>query len=471
EKTLLRQLNNKVQEQIRLMKGSHTPDQAAAIEEEITKLREQLQQLESQIRKENPHYAELEYPQPLSLREIQKLVLDKDTVLLEYALGKEHSYLWMVTATSLEIFTLPKRSEVEDSVQQVYQLITLRAQRQPFETSDEQNANLMVADVKYPQVVAALSDMLLKPVLAKLNGKRLLIVLDGALHYLPFGILPVDQVGTPLLNEHDIISLPSASTLAVLRCETTNRQKASKAIAVLADPVFDIKDERVAKKQDNQNTSPTLAIKLSNDRITRSATQLGLERSGTLARLRFTREEALSIKALVADSKIALDFDANLKTASSLELSEYRIIHFATHGFLNGVNPELSGLALSMVDHNGQPQVGFLSAQEVFNLNLPAELVVLSACSTGLGKQIRGEGLIGLTRSFMYAGAARVLVSLWNVDDKVTAVLMKRFYQKLFNENKPPVTALRETQLEISKEPQWQSPYYWAGFILQGEWK
>jgi CHAT domain-containing protein len=155
----------------------------------------------------------------------------------------------------------------------------------------------------------------------------------------------------------------------------------------------------------------------------------------------------------------------------SADLGRYRIVHLATHGVLNAEQPELSGLVLSLVDEQGRPQDGFLGLHEVYDLNLPAELVVLSACQTGLGKEIRGEGLVGLTRGFMYAGAERVLASLWNVNDSATARLMKLFYEGIFSKGLSPAAALRAAQLELSKRSQWRSPYYWAAFVLQGEWQ
>jgi CHAT domain-containing protein len=167
----------------------------------------------------------------------------------------------------------------------------------------------------------------------------------------------------------------------------------------------------------------------------------------------------------------AVDFDANRATATNTDLSQYRIVHFATHGLLNSQHPELSGVVLSLLDEQAQPQDGFLRAHEIYNLNLPAELVVLSGCKTGLGKEIKGEGLVGLTRGFMYAGAARVVVSLWDVNDVATAELMKRFYQKMLAEGQRPAAALRAAQVAMWKEKRWQAPYYWAAFVLQGEWR
>jgi CHAT domain-containing protein len=172
-----------------------------------------------------------------------------------------------------------------------------------------------------------------------------------------------------------------------------------------------------------------------------------------------------------AQAKQALDFAASRQTATSPELSQYRYVHFATHGLLDSTHPELSGIVLSMIDEKGNPQDGFLRAHEIFNLKLPAELVVLSACETGLGKEVRGEGLVGLTRGFMYAGAPRVVVSLWSVNDQATAELMARFYRSMLKDNLPPAAALRAAQISVMSDQRWQSPFYWAAFTLQGEWR
>lgn len=208
--------------------------------------------------------------------------------------------------------------------------------------------------------------------------------------------------------------------------------------------------------------------------VTRAAKESGVARSGlSLPRLPGTRREAEQILTLVAatERKAAFDFAASHATATSPELSQYRYVHFATHGFLNSLHPELSGVMLSMFDEQGRPQDGFLRAHEIFNLKLPAELVVLSACQTGLGQEVKGEGLVGLTRGFMYAGAPRVVVSLWNVSDAATAELMTRFYRRMLKDGMRPAAALRSAQVSLMKERKWASPFYWAAFTLQGEWR
>jgi CHAT domain-containing protein len=266
-----------------------------------------------------------------------------------------------------------------------------------------------------------------------------------------------------LIVNHEIVHLPSASALAVLRRELAGRKPAAKTVAVLADPVFSADDARVksgAKTQTGQEAPSDLTRSINDVR-------------GELRRLLLTRDEAEAMLSVTTrtDGFGALDFRANRATATGDELSGYRIVHFATHGLLNSEHPELSGIVLSLVDERGQPQDGFLRLHEIFNLRLPAELVVLSACQTALGKEVKGEGLVGLTRGFMYAGAARVVASLWQVDDAATAELMKRFYRRMLKDGMRPAAALRAAQIEMWKKKHWQSPFYWGGFTLQGEWK
>lgn len=424
---------------------------------------------------------------------------------------------------------MPKRSDVESAARSFYDLLTARNRQVKDETAAQKQARLQQAEAQYPQAAAALSRMLLGPVAPLMKGKRLVIVADGALQYIPFAALPEpastkrsiakDRLATvnqlslvPLIVEHEIISLPSASTLAVLRQEIKGRPAAPNIVAVLADPVFDSHDPRVEKtvrssesavqhppqktggtraSEDSATASATkppsetgtvpekemasLSASLVEGRLTRSASEVGLGRGGELhfARLAFSRREAQDILAAAPAGKgmMAVDFKASLQTASDPELAHYRIVHFATHGLLNSEHPELSGLVLSLVDEQGRPQDGFLQLQDIYNLNLPADLVVLSACETALGKEVRGEGLMGLTRGFMYAGASRVIASVWKVDDVATAALMKRMYHAILTEGLSPAAALRQSQIAMWKQQPWQSPYYWAAFVIQGEWR
>jgi CHAT domain-containing protein len=330
---------------------------------------------------------------------------------------------------------------------------------------------------------AGLSRTLLGPVADQLGKKRLLIVADGTLHYVPFGALPDPNSlkasaggWQPLVVEHEIVNMPSASTLAVLRRELAGRKPAARTVAVLADPVFSGDDERInsdarlASRQTNQPPSNAL-----NEIISRKLVQIAgaAPSEPRIKRLRYTRREAERIMALAPAGLglEAVDFEASRATVTSGQLSQYRYVHFATHGLADSERPELSTIALSLYDAQGKPQDGFLRAHEVYNLDLPAELVTLSACETGLGKLTRGEGLVSLTRGFMYAGAARVIVSLWNVNDRATAELMEKFYRRMLAGGERPAAALRAAQVEMWRDMRWEAPYYWAAFTLQGEWR
>jgi CHAT domain-containing protein len=191
-----------------------------------------------------------------------------------------------------------------------------------------------------------------------------------------------------------------------------------------------------------------------------------------LTRLSASRHEAEKIAAL-APGKVwsALDLAANREAVLSGGLRDYRVIHFATHAVADTRNPELSGLVLSLVDASGKPQEGFLGVSDIYELDLGADLVVLSGCQTALGKEVRGEGIMGLTRGFLYAGVPRVVASLWPVQDRTTAELMARFYRALWQDHLPAATALREAQRSLRHDPRYRDPYSWAGFVLQGDWR
>ena len=496
ERALQQKLDVTAERQARLFSSIHTEEQAAAVKRETEALLTQYQEVETEIRANSPRYAALTQPVPLSLQDIQLQVVDGDTLLLEYALGDEKSYLWAVTPTSVKSFELPPRAEVEAATRRVYELLTARNKRVKFEKLDEQRARIVKADRDYTPASAALSQMLLGPVASQLGKKRLLIVCDGALNYLPFAALPLplkreskevvtsersdpkpSESRLPLIAEHEIVSLPSASTLSVLRRELTERAPAPKTLAVVADPVFEKDDERVKRikaiQKNNAGRKRLIEVRSTTDlaRASRSTQQSDSDEVAQIHRLPFTRREADEILAMVpeADRFRAVDFDASRATATSPALGQYRYVHFATHGFLNAAHPELSGIVLSLVNRQGAEQDGFLWAHEVYNLRLPADMVVLSGCRTGLGKEIKGEGLVGLTRGFMYAGSARVLVSLWDISDEASAELMGHLYKAILKEHMTPAAALRAAQLEILKDKRWQAPYYWAAFVLQGE--
>jgi CHAT domain-containing protein len=284
--------------------------------------------------------------------------------------------------------------------------------------------------------------------------------------------------------DHEIVNLPSASILRELRRQHLSRQRAPFDVAIFADPVFESSDERVSRSTQfdragqPKQAARNLALKTesrSDDRLTRAISDFEIDRGNGfhLKRLLYTRREAAAIMSVIPNGRTmeALDFQATRKTAMSSTLSRYSVIHFATHGLLNNDHPELSGLVLSLVDKMGQPQAGFLNLEDIYNLHLPADLVVLSACDTALGQEVKGEGLIGLTRGFMYAGATRVIASLWSIDDSGTSELMALFYRAMKRDNLAPAAALRAAQIQILRQEKWKSPFYWAAFQIHGEWR
>lgn len=488
ERDLRAKLNEKAENQIKLLSGKHTPEQADALENQVSKASTEYEQVLAEIATSDPHYAGLTRAAPLNLSEFQREILDPDTMLLEYSLGSERSYLWAITPTNIAAYELPAREDIEKRARNVYGLLTERNRFIKFETPDERQARIGKADAEYVSAAGQLSRILLGPIAEKLGGKRLLIVSDGALQYLPFSALPAPIPGVttrelyrPLIADHEVTNLPSASILGTLRREVSGRKPAPKTVAVLADPVFSKTDERVTARASVRRSEQPInshqsvrGADAAESELVRAVRDVGGENGLDIDRLPSTRQEAAAILKLVprTDQFKALDFRANRATAISPELSQYRIVHFATHGLLNTTHPGLSGLILSLVDRQGNDQDGFLSTQEVFDLNLPADLVVLSGCRTGLGKDIRGEGMQGLARGFMYAGAARVAVSLWDVNDQSTAELMARFYQGMLGKKSlSPAAALRDAQLQMWKSNGGREPYYWAAFVIEGEYR
>ncbi|TAD86262.1 MAG: CHAT domain-containing protein [Oscillatoriales cyanobacterium] len=442
-----------------LSRPNPNPAKIDEIDKQRLALLQQYQQIQTQIRSTSPRYAALTQPKPLTFPEIQKQILDENTILLQYSLGEARSYLWVVTSTGLTSYELPKRADIETAARNFRDAVTSETQRNIPQRVAEASANL--------------GQLILQPAAAQLGDKRLLIVPDGVLHYTPFPALtlpptPGQNTNVPLITQHEIITLPSASTLAILRQNYADRKPPSQTLAILADPVFSPDDERIKGKITEATTEKLEANNLGLNRSLRAS-----DLKWPPKRLPFTRQEAQTISSLFASasSRPIFDFDASRTTATDGSLANYQIVHFATHGMANSKNPELSGIVMSTVDDKGNLVNGFLRLTDIFNLKLAANLVVLSACQSGMGQNVKGEGMVGLTRGFMYAGAQRVAVSLWSVDDEGTAVLMQKFYQKMLQQKLAPAAALRAAQMEMMQQEKWKSPYYWAAFTLQGEWK
>lgn len=431
-----------------LLEESMADKPGETLEKELRRLLAEHERVVAEIRSRSPGYRSLTQAQPLTAAQIQRQVLDDDTLLLHYKLGRRRSYLFVVTPRSIETFILPARDVLEGLASQAYELLASGTRG-----TSEAQAEL---------TLRKLGETLVGPARKRLGKKRLLVVAEGALQSVPFAALSLssdaDGRPIPLMVDHEIVTMPSASALGILRSQQAGRGPAPKRLAAIADPVFSIRDDRLSSR------SPGLGLSV-------AAGPMVLGDVPAYSRLRHSRREATAIAAMANDREtlLALDFVANRRLVLSGMLGNYQIVHFATHAEIDLQHPELSRLVLSLVDEQGRPQEGFVYGHEVFDLRLPAELVVLSACESGLGQEIRGEGLVGLPQAFLYAGAARVVVSLWKVHDRSTAQLFESFYRRLLMEGETPSAALQGAQIE-----QWRKQpggYQWAAFVAQGRWR
>jgi len=447
-------------------------ERASALDREIDDIIRRLTVIDGQIRSSNPRLSELTHPAPATLADVQRL-LDDQTVLLAFSLGTGSSWGWAIARTEMQSFALPTAARVAEAARRVHADLTARQRR------DDRSVSLAEADRRLASDTGALSDLVLGPIAASLSNewkdKRLAIIATGPLEYIPFAALPVPRGAadpatgaTWLVDAHELVQLPSASVLSFLRNDERRSTRPARSVAILADPVYAADDPRVRATVNARRSVADSGA----ETLLRGTDADGSTRSG-FARLVFSRDEARAIAGFAPRGTAfeALDFSASLATIRGPAVAQARIVHIAAHGILNSVRPELSGLALSLVGRDGRPQPGILRLYDVFNLKLSADLVVLSGCQTGLGRHFSAEGLVGLTRAFMYAGAPRVVASLWQVDDLATSELMRWFYQGVLARALTPAAALRAAQRQMRSDPRWQSPFYWAAFTLIGDWQ
>jgi len=412
--------------------------EATDLAREIDGLLAEEDHVEATIRAADPAYAALTAPAPMIVGRIQAL-LDPDTVLLDYALGERRSFLWVVTPHSVAVHELPGRRTVLEGADSLRAAIAA-----PDETA------------RFADASAAAGAMLLGPAGAKIDGKRLVIIADAALQSrVPFVALTLPD-GKPVVAAHEVVYEPSAAALDALRRATAGRPHPRGTVAVFADPVVSADDPRL----------PAVL----------AATPSGLPQApaGGLRRLPGTKAEAEAILALVPPrgALARFGFDATREAAEDPALAGYRIVHFAVHGLPDARTPALSGLVFSLFGPDGAARDGYLRLADVYGLSLPADLVVLSACETGQGRDEGGEGMAGISRGFLYAGAARLVTTLWDVDDASTADLMARFYRAMLGpQHLTPVSALRAAQTGMAIGGQWMQPARWAAFSIEGEWR
>lgn len=469
--------------------AGETPKQTfTELEAELERLAAEFEGLENQIKAASPRLSSLVHTRSLTLEEVQRQVLDDETALLEYSLGEQSSYLWVITRQNAALFKLPAGSTIDQLAMDFRaQLIPPRLQRRnvgiDVPTSDQQRGlGLSTAapatdTAAFARASHALYKVALAPAASMIGNRRLVIVADGALNFVPFEALVTTDRGGDyssldyLIKTNKISYAPSASVTAALR---EQKRTVGRNILLVADPVFSASDPRAQAGSAASRVEVTRGLGL--DSAVKDVNGPATQSSGPLIlpRLAGTRIEAEQIgrlaKASSAPADLWLDLGANEDDLKSRDLQSYRAVHIATHGVLDATRPQFSGLVLSLVGNKSDDD-GFLRTAEVFNLRLGAPLVMLSACESGLGKVKRGEGVIGLSRAFMYAGATTVGVTLWSVADKPTADLMTAFYQGLLGPNRSPSDAMREAQLAMLSGKKFSAPYYWAPFVLVGEWK
>lgn len=481
--------------------SSDQNEKPSDLEKKLDDLQKKFDEIENRIITESPQYAALTATKPLSLADIQQKVLDDNTVLLEYSLASEASYLFAVSRTGISIFKLPAKAELTRLATDLRaQLVPPKHQRRlvGIDVAEEQRGLGLVrepAENLDPFVTAshALYKAAVEPAAKVIDVKRMLIVADGALNYVPFEALVKTPGGTDypslafLVKWNEIVYSPSASVIAAIRAGGGSTVKGSSSILVVADPIFNADDSRLKGIQVAQSKEGErglgLALESAVKDVTGGADASSASSGGLrLARVPGTRTEAEAIAkiAQAGGSKhdVWMGLDASEENITGRDVTNYRVVHIATHGFLNVERPQFSGVVLSLVGNTTSD--GFLRTDEIFNLKMGSPLVMLSACETGLGKEKRGEGVIGLTRAFMYAGAPTVGVSLWPVNDHSTAELMTDFYRRYLGTGAAapapatPVSAsaaMREAQILMIGSKKYSAPFYWAPFVLLGEWK
>jgi CHAT domain-containing protein len=406
-------------------------------EAELAALEERLAALRHRLEREEPSYLALTQPRPLNVAAIRGL-LDDDTLLLALHLGERRAVLWTVNRRKVTGRWLAPRHDLERSAEAWYGLLSDPGWNRTNAPLERRRAR-------------RLSELILRPIAEDLaRHRRLVFIGDGAFQRLPFGALPSLQSAgedRPLVMEHEIVQLPSAAVLALLRRMPGRRAEPEKLLVVIADPIYEASDPRL--------------------RDAATATR----RRSRHRRLRGAAAEAADLADLAGPSRAVLlqGFEARRDQILAGSLKGFSIVHFATHSRTEAAPGRPPGLLLSRLDEHARPIPYVFGLPELYALDLPADMAVLSGCATAIGKEIQGEGLMGLTRGFIHAGTPRVVVSLWSVRDRAARELMRRFYEGLMKHHQPPAEALRRAQVAM-REAGWEVRD-WAPFVLHGEWK
>jgi len=386
------------------------------LHKQLTDKENDYETLKRAIRSGSPVYANLNFPEIITLKETQTRLLDSNTLFIEYLLGEKNSWAFAVTKNDLKIFPLPPLKRLRTIVTDYIKTL-----------SDKENHDFHQGHILYKTLVS--------PALTK-GIKNIVFFPDNILLYLPFETLITHNSQTNwLVNDYDIAYSSSISSLQeIILRKKSNGEKRYMDLLAFGDPYFGPKE----KGNSSLNYS----------------------------RLKYSSTEIRKISQHFKKSKVFLQNEASEETLKNLSLEDYKIIHFATHSRIDNNSPARSHITLAR--NKDTAENDFLETREIYNLKLNADLVTLSACESGLGKLIKGEGIEGLNRAFFYAGASSLLISLWPVNDQATSQLMERFYIYL-KSSESISSALRKTKLEMINSYNLSHPYYWAGFIISGK--
>ncbi|MBI4749704.1 MAG: CHAT domain-containing protein [Acidobacteria bacterium] len=449
-----------------LLNQTHTADQERQLKSELEELLTRHQQLKEDLRQSRDVKTAAIAPVPLDLKDLQAR-LDSETVLVKYAMTREKTFVWVVDRESFRMVELADRATLTPLIERVHLAYSQSDQSRNLTKLNQKS----VLESQSP--VWNLSRQLLDPIRPFLRQKLLIIPADS-MFSIPFGILPVSDATNPnqthyFIELQEISILPSTSLMKYFKPTPLNADSIEH-IAVFADPVFSLNDTRmkaISRNINQKHGSSQRTLILGRDDSTKP---IQTTEPLTINRLPWTEKEAQRIQRFARNRKVLVKSgaDATLSALQALDLEELQILHFATHGLVDQNHPDLSALILSLVDKDGNSMDGFLRGADIVNLRLKTELVVLSACHTGTGKEIPGEGILSLTRNFLMAGSQRVVYTLWAVNDQATTHLMERFYFHLLKEKRTPADALRKAQLDMLRTERWKDPYYWAAFQIQG---
>lgn len=432
------------------------PARTRALGQRLHALREEHALVLGQVLADSPDWSALLTAGPATLEEIRAgLLADGESQLVSFFVGEERSYAWIVGPDSIHVEPLPAAVRIEGLARRAADLLA-RSEQPHLRLQAELTVERLAQEVWHPLI-------------PHLTARRIVLAKDGALHFVPFAAFPLPAENgsseLPLtMDRFDLVEVPSASAAVVLRRRHADRPDPPRMVAVVADPVFERADERFRSGTVARSAGPskTVAPAAAGSPDTRKRGSLG-----PLERLTGSAAEADFISTLVKPDDLlrATDFGASRDLLLSGELRDFRVLHFSGHGL---GEDGLGGILLSVFDRSGGRVDGLVQPYEIQGLRLSAELVVLSACRTAVGEEVKGEGLLGLSRAFLLSGASQVLASLWDVDDEATAELMKRFHEAYLREGLLPAQALRKAQRSMRSSSRWRAPHYWAGFVLQG---